>query len=405
MNSPRAPRSWLREAARLAEITLALALIAAAWRLFSLVVPRSWLFGALAALALGLGWLLKAAVFDAPAGGWLHRHRKQLTLSFVTVGFMLPLTVAALAHVRLGPSAQYQREHWNPKLEVMDSTGDPVLGWAPSGPPEYVGQRLNRIDAAKEHILLAGDSVMFGHGVEEPETAGHLLAERYAPRYQVLNLSVSGWSPDQYYLYLERTLPKVKPKVVVVAVFAGNDFQFTGREWNYGHSKPLFEMKDGRLQRADEKGDCIDSLSQSLLYRLLWRSRDVAVNVTRVVCNPRDLTLGETEAALRGIFDGIEELGKKYQVPVLFMLLPVNEDWGYPAGDNRIKYTSKYNDLKRLLTEGKHALYEPYLDLARTRIARSELYIDPGHYSVRGNRLLADFIAQHLDAHYGLGAP
>jgi hypothetical protein len=71
-------------------------------------------------------------------------------------------------------------------------------------------------------ILLLGDSFAFGFGVEDEETFAAVLARTLpAPagfeRVEVLNAGVSGWSADQYYLYLETIGFALAPDLVLLA--------------------------------------------------------------------------------------------------------------------------------------------------------------------------------------------
>lgn len=60
----------------------------------------------------------------------------------------------------------------------------------------------------------------------------------------MLNLSVSGYSVEQYWLYLRRVLPSTQPKLIMVGVFTGNNLQLTGRELTpWGHGEPLFVVE------------------------------------------------------------------------------------------------------------------------------------------------------------------
>ncbi len=48
------------------------------------------------------------------------------------------------------------------------------------------------------------------------------MLSTHAPA-EVLNAGVVGWGPDQEYLRMQRELDRLKPTVVVLAIFADND--------------------------------------------------------------------------------------------------------------------------------------------------------------------------------------
>ena len=67
------------------------------------------------------------------------------------------------------------------------------------------------------------------------------------------------------------------------------------------------------------------------------------------------------------------------------------------GAEDRIKYTSKYDDLKRLLTAGGHQFFEPYLPLSQAVNGKvADLYRDPGHYTPRGHDLLAEILIKYI---------
>jgi lysophospholipase L1-like esterase len=326
-----------------------------------------------------------------PEGAALRRRFKSAAATVV----MLLIVILGATLIRLGPTPAFQQMNAAVNGGISEQSEDPELGWAPVGKGR-VGQRLDVIDPARDHLLLMGDSIVFGHGVGPTEHVGRRLEERM-PRWQVLNAAVSGYSIDQYYVYLKRIIDEVKPKAIVVGVFTGNDYQITGREFSWGTSKPLFAVKDGELVRANEGASCIDDLSHSLLFRTLWRSRDVAMGTINALCAPRELHRGEVEAVIAKLFVAIDELGQRYGVKPLFVLLPVRDEYNL-FDRERFLYSGKYRDLRRLLTLGKHDFYEPFSAIARAQKESAEsLYLeDHAHFTAAGHQILAKEIAEQL---------
>ncbi len=326
-----------------------------------------------------------------PEGAALRRRFKSAAATVV----LLLVVILGATLIRLGPTPAFQQMNAAMNGGISAQSGDPELGWAPVGKGR-VGQRLDVIDPGRDHILLVGDSIIFGHGVAETEHVGRRLEEQM-PRWQVLNAAVSGYSIDQYYLYLKRIIDEVKPKAIVVGVFTGNDYQVTGREFSWGTSKPLFDVKDGALVRANEGASCIDDLSHSLLFRTLWRSRDVATGTINALCAPRELRRGELEAVLGKLFVAIDELGARHGVRPLFALLPVRDEYNI-FDRERFLYSGKYRDLRRLLVLGKHDFYEPFSAIARaTKESAEPLYLeDHAHFTPKGHQLLAKELAEQL---------
>ncbi len=354
--------------------------------------------GSIAAMAVALGWAATALLLLASPGSWVFAHRKQLSLLLSSVALATVLGLFLSAKIRLGPTAAFRREHFIPNSAVQPQQADPEIGWAPTGPKEIVGQRLDNIDSARPHLLVVGDSILYGTSVEKAETAPFLMGQSIQGA-QVLNLSVSGYSVEQYWLYLRRVLPSTHPKLIMVGVFTGNDLQLTGRELTpWGHSKPLFVVEDDRLVRKNSAEDCIDGLSQSLLFRGLWRDRESALALSHLLCVPRELRTGELERLLSRLFAEIEALGRAAGARVVFVLLPNRYELNVYAPEETF-YLSKYGALKRLLREGKHEIVDFYPDLLRH--PRAELdqafQSDSSHFTPKGHRILADFLVKVIE--------
>ena len=384
MTAPSSRRRWAKLAAAIAIAALGV----------DLFQPRSaWLrIGPPLLFLGGVIWAAALLFLDGVPAGALRRLRF-LRAATLVVSVCVALLVTTL--IRLGPSRGLQRLNAGLSGRVQAQGSDPELGWGPSGEGR-VGQRLDRVDPARDHLLLIGDSIVFGHGVGDGEHVGRRMADRM-PSFQVLNGGVSGYSIDQYYLYLDRLAGTVKPKRVVVGLFTGNDYQVTGREFSWGTSKPLFVVRDGALVRANEGDRCIDDLSRSVLFGALWRSRDFARGAIDALCAPRELTRGELEPAIARLFVEIEAIAVRHGARPLFVLLPVQSDYNV-FDEERFLYTGRYRDLRRLLVRGKHDYFEPLPALARAaRQGPEPIYLeDHAHFTPRGHDVLAGAIVEAL---------
>lgn len=88
----------------------------------------------------------------------------------------------------------------------------------------YRGRELPpRRPGGARRVVVIGDSIAFGLGVADDETFAHLLDAR-TNGFEVANLGVMGYGPEQELLVLlNEGLPQL-PDVVVLAVCLGNDF-------------------------------------------------------------------------------------------------------------------------------------------------------------------------------------
>jgi hypothetical protein len=86
---------------------------------------------------------------------------------------------------------------------------------------DAAGYRVSRVgaevDPERPTILFAGESVMFGEGLQWDETIPAQVEARLG--IQSANLAVHGYSSDQTYLRLEQELPRFRRPVAVAALF------------------------------------------------------------------------------------------------------------------------------------------------------------------------------------------
>jgi hypothetical protein len=134
-----------------------------------------------------------------------------------------------------------------------------VYGWEPrpgvyrmhSGKTVTVnaaGQRgpeaPRRGDGRETRVLLLGDSIAFGLEVGDDETFAHRLAAEHG--FEVVNLAVDGYGPDQSLLKLEREGLGYAPDIVLMNVCLENDFADAVSSaflYDGAHPKPYFRLE------------------------------------------------------------------------------------------------------------------------------------------------------------------
>lgn len=119
---------------------------------------------------------------------------------------------------------------------------DPELGWAPTpkldqegSDPDRAGKHRFRSDEngfrsdpmppgfSGRKVVLLGDSMIWGLGVDQQKVAGALLQGKVGKGTHVMVAASPGWSTDQEYLFYERKVASLKPDVVLWFVTASND--------------------------------------------------------------------------------------------------------------------------------------------------------------------------------------
>jgi hypothetical protein len=198
----------------------------------SFFLPRHWYVlveGTVRAAVASTGVLL-AVVSRQWIGRAIGRAPGLALLVLMAVAAALGTSEIVLRQSEPRPS-EWQR----PDEEPLRLT-DPLTGWvvAPSRTGrrlfggrmvEYAidsaGYRVRRadepVDPASPTIVFAGESVMFGEGLEWSETVPAQVGAMLS--IQSANLAVHGYTNDQVYLRLKKELPRFRQPLAVVTLF------------------------------------------------------------------------------------------------------------------------------------------------------------------------------------------
>lgn len=368
--------------------------------------------------------------------------KKEILLALVSsaVGLAISLLAAEIYFFKIN------QNQWVAPLTQFD----PGLGWAnvPNSVLTYSGKtyttnslgfRSGEIDPAKNHVLVVGDSVVFGAGVSDNETLSYFLSQDLG-KYQVLNLGVSGYSIDQYYLSLKKHVGKTNPKFIVVVIFTGNDWEETLSNNMHGIDKPFFIVENGELKLTNDsisKFSCKNTFSKSWVLRRLSLNRFGAN-----ICDYKRPDDDYGKKIIHALLKRIGDLASQRGARLLFVLSPTLFDYfseacspGSSAGfcrENTLAFQkfllekinrAKEDDSKEyaslvfkkylsgfayLLTSLQNILKNEnfdYIDLFEKfktqSIDLTPLYNnEPYHYSPAGNKLLAKVVSEHLNEQY-----
>lgn len=141
----------------------------------------------------------------------------------------------------------------------------------------FRGQGL-RPDGSAARVIVYGDSFVEARLTPEEKTFARRLQARLQEALgtpvEAVNAGVSGYGPDQSLLRMEGELPALRPRAVVVVLYAGND-------WGDLVRNALFRVEEGRLVeqrwRMDEEArtalDPPRGLRRLALFRALRRAR------------------------------------------------------------------------------------------------------------------------------------
>jgi len=308
----------------------------------------------------------------------------------------------------------------------------PQLGWdnipgktVSNGKVTYTtnskGMRSTEVDSSKGHILLVGDSVTFGLGVNNDETVYHYLEKEEkisSLGYQVLNLGVTGYGIGQYYLNLKRHIDNLNPKFIVPILYTTNDRDDTRKDARYGRiSKPLFFYQNGNLKNLNPK---ISRFSCINLYTRL-RFTKYLIPLLFDNCKSRVLEQGKASPTIAKLIEEIRILGIQRNIPTLIVLSPALTTVEAVAckqprsSDSCADFDTDLEAFYKYFQEMMEFYKFPYLDFLQHLVdygAEGEirsLYGNNGkdihHYSPQGNYILAQAIAERFATDFDMNDP
>lgn len=294
-------------------------------------------------------------------------------------------------------------------------------------------------DAAE--IVIVGDSVGFGYGAADDEAWPAVLS-RSLSRSRVINLSLIGAGAQQYLRVYETFGTKLRPKLLLVAFLASNDFWDAGvfDDWlRSGVGGNYMVWRDfGRPQRVSlnlrDPVASLEAYSRSTLYPLVRRShlynlvsaawrgaaeRRLAPpkvvefgDGRRLQLLPsaflRNAALGRSEQRefhlVREALQRIHSIARQNAAHTLVVLQPGKEDVYLPLLGESVP------DPSSSLRDALEALGIDYVDLGpafRQRAAAGEqLFFEvDGHPNPAGYALIAQLVLSHLQENpdrYGL---
>ena len=290
-------------------------------------------------------------------------------------------------------------------------------------------------------IVVVGDSLAFGYGADAQEAWPALVAKAL-PHEPLINLALVGASPEQYFRVFETYGVALRPKLLLVGVFARNDFwdaemfdrwlrSGTGGNYlvwrDFGMPGPVgFSISDpiGTLRRAFDRY-ASPRLHSSRVYNLVRAVRGTIVHGFsetsetirfddghRIVLSRDDYlakhALGtKTSPAFRLAMDAFERIhatAAANGTHALMVLQPSKEETYLPLRQPDVP------DATAALREAFDERGIDYLDLAppfRGRAAAGErlFYEADGHPNPAGYALTARVVLAHLQTHgdqYGL---
>ncbi len=328
-----------------------------------------------------------------------------LLLAFVAAEIGLRIYDAATGEAPVGVLTdliEMRGDYWtmrpNSAITQLERTGDTTynvnaLGYRgafPSGPK--TGQR----------VLILGDSISFGLGVEDRATYPRLLANRLATParpVEVGNLAVFSYGPHEYLSTWRRLGKAFRPDVVVLQLYM-NDIG--AAPWNA-------PRKVGAIQIATALG--FKLVQSSAVLRRAYQWANMAYYYQVRPSQRRGKTQPANDAEPRAIAaqleaKSIETMEGMRQVHTLLREIRANGAkvmLVYAPNEAQL-YDPQWNLINDAVRTSFADEADAYVDLTPTLVAapdRAGIYVDGLHYERYGHRLITDRLAPGVAALLG----
>jgi hypothetical protein len=276
------------------------------------------------------------------------------------------------------------------------------------------GLRMNQeIVQNKKHVVLIGDSMTFGWGVDVDESYAQIISENMANvsnDYQYLNAGWPGAGLPVNYIRLKELCEKIDVSHIVYFIGAHNLIESSKR----GIMAPFdYEIDKNRQARFAQKK--VYTPFKRLLYRhtpyhwlnqnshlfIYFKSRlkSTSEMINNDMSPHADVEagyVGDSKYRLTldisvGYLRLINDLLKKKQIKLLVI-------WGFPSEDrgDRIKYfeslqndISNHQDIRDMSVEFYNSLKQRQLSEGHPFLNSSHIKYFDGHYTPLGNKIFA----------------
>jgi len=343
------------------------------------------------------------------------KNKKEIFLAFTTI-----VTASFLGLILL---EGYYWKSGYAKVVCEICRFHPQLGWetipettVTNGKVTYttnaLGMRSPEVDFSRGHILLVGDSVTFGLGVNNDETVSHFLQneEKISSfNFQVLNFGVPGYGIGQYYLNLKRHINKLNPKVIVLILYTANDLDETRKDNRYGISKPFFFYENDQLLDLNPK---ISQFSCSNIYARLRFAQHLIPQFIVDRCAERVIERESAQPTIAKLIHKIKMLGEERNILTLIVLSPALTAVesvackNFRGPESCLHFDPGFEEFYKyfhIIMEVNKFTYVDFLkrlvDYSKEGTVKS-LYKDNGkdihHFSPQGNLILAKAIAERI---------
>jgi hypothetical protein len=274
---------------------------------------------------------------------------------------------------------------------------DAQLGWIPL--PNLTLERINpdgepwRIvtddrsvrgpsiwQPGKTRVLLAGDSFVFGEGVDLEERFDTLLAATM-PDLSIVNIGVMGYGPDQQLLRARHWRDDLRRGDILMLVTYGNDFFDISKPRHSGRSKPWIEDEEGELVVHEPEFSFMD-FARNYSYILYTIARQMSLGISD---ETRERLASAGDLYQRWVLEETQGLRKR---GVRIVVVHHGDRQFDLPFDVDAMYASLCSEVSGCLA----------LDPKTEALPRDAVFLKDGHWNAGGHRLAAEQIARYLQS-------
>jgi len=341
------------------------------------------------------------------------RARRAAVIGFVNVAILLLLLVVVegiSSYLLVGKSIFENR----PIAERVHTEYDEEVGWI-NLPNLYIAdmygpdvslttnsQRFRnrdeftqKVPPDKVRLICSGDSYTLGYGVDDDHTWCRWLTV-LDERLQTVNLGQGGYGVDQAYLWYQRNRNKLEHNVHIFAFITG-DFTRMKTDKFLGYGKPYLIVQDEELVQVNRP---IPNYS----YYIPWaitnvrklkelKTAELVSGIYKIFANGKSRAVNSkpTEAVVSKIFASLQRWNREKNSILVLVHLPVLSDY---RANGATTHWSRYVQ-QAAKREGYH--FVDIVGAFRKVPAGDFAALFAGHYSVAGNKFVADLLYEKLN--------
>jgi hypothetical protein len=258
----------------------------------------------------------------------------------------------------------------------------------------------NEVPPGRVRVICSGDSFTLGYGVDDDHAWCELLTT-LDPRRETVNMGQGGYGVDQAYLWYRRD---GEPLAHQAQVFAVDTLMFDRMKFDafLGYDRPVLRVADDALTVTNapipRRGYLVPWLTQNADVIAELRTMQLLLKIVhRMTPAPAGRPTADVRATAARMIDDLRAANERKGSRLVLVYLPI------PSDDDR----GDSEPWRRWLRDTAAREQLPYVDLVdewrqstesewQARFSRAS-----GHYSVEGNRRVAERLAAELDTVLG----